>query len=214
MKNKIEKAAGISLLIGSFLMFVTMVLHPVGGDFEHILRVRVLNMTVHSIALVSIPFTWIGFRGVTNRLSAMPFLSQTAYAFITFALVAVMLAATMNGLVLANFTYRYAEASSGLIDAIKPILHFNSALNHAYDYIFIVGICVAVLLWSLAIIKTGALSKWLGWLGIVLSLAALGMGVAGFVFVNLHGFQIFVFGVVAWTVLAGIGLMRPTPDSA
>ena len=208
MKSKFEKAAGISLLIGSFLMFVTMVLHPVGGSFEHILKVRTMGIIAHSIALVSIPFTWIGFWGITKRLDNAPFFSRVAFSFITFGLIAVMLAAAVNGLVLTVFVERYADASPEVIDSITPILHYNGALNHAFDYIFIAGMCVSVLFWSIAILKTKGFPIWLGWMGIVLSLVALLMWVFGFIFVDLHGFRMFIFGTAAWIVCAGFLLMR------
>ena len=210
MSSKLEKAAGLSLLIGSFLMFVTMILHPVGGSIEHIVKVRTMGTIAHSIALLSIPFTWVGFRGITKRLSDAPFFSQTAYAFVTFALLAVMIAAALNGLVLTGFVGRYADASPEVIESIKPLLYFNGALNHAFDYIFMAGICISVLLWSIAILKTRKFTMWLGWFGIILSVLATSMWIVGFVFVDLHGFRIFVFGTVAWIVAAGIGLVRGT----
>ncbi|MDC8003416.1 hypothetical protein POV27_05100 [Aureisphaera galaxeae] len=208
MNQKIEKAAGLSLLIGAFLMFVTMALHPTGGNFEHLLKVRVMGTVVHSIALVSIPFTWIGFRGITSRLSDATFLSQVAYAFITFALIAVMFAAAANGLVLSGFIGYYADATPEVVETIKPILYYGSAFNHACDFIFIAGICISVLLWSIAILKTRAFPIWLGWLGLPLAIVALLLWAAGFIFVDLHGFRLFIFGTVVWIVCAGFLLMR------
>jgi len=208
MKTQFQKAAGVALLIGSFLMFITMVLHPVGGSFEQILRVRTMGMIAHSIALVSIPFTWVGFWGITKRLDGAPFFSRTAFSFMTFGLVAVMIAAALNGLVLTEFVSRYAEASPEVLDTIRPILYFNGALNHAFDYIFMGAMCISVLLWSIAILKTKAFPIWLGWLGGLLSVLAMAMWVIGFVFVDLHGFRLFIFGSVAWIVAAGVFLVR------
>lgn len=207
MKNA-EKSAGLSLMIGSFLMVVTMVLHPVGGDFEHLLRILTIGIIAHSIAILSIPFVAYGFWGVTRRLDEEPFFSRIAFSFMMFGLVAVMIAAALNGLILTGFIQKFEDASPEVIDSIRPIMSYNSTFNHAFDFIYIGAVCISTLFWSIATIRTKAFPVWIGYFGVALTLFAFVMIALGFVFVDLHGFRIFVFGSVAWTVLMGFSLLK------
>ena len=59
-----EKNAGISLIVFTVLIFFTMVLHPAGGSFEHLLKITSLIVVTHAVAIASIPFAVIGFWGV------------------------------------------------------------------------------------------------------------------------------------------------------
>lgn len=206
--NKANKSAGLSLIIGSFLMIVTMVLHPVGGNFEQLLRIVTIGIVSHVIAIVSVPFVAYGFFGITMKLDASPFLSRMAFSFMFFGLVAVMIAAALNGLILMNFVQRYEDATPEVIESIYPILRYNFAFNHAFDFIYIGAVCISTLFWSIAILRTGSFPKWLGIFGLILTLAACISILLGFVFVDLHGFRIFIFGTVSWTVIAGYFLAK------
>ena len=209
MKNTFEANAGLALIAGCVLIIVTMVLHPAGGSFEHLVSIIPIIIISHSIALLAIPFCLVGFWGLTKRLADVYFLSITAFAIIAFGLVAVMCAGAVNGLVLPLFIKRYKTASAETIDSIKPILTYNSTLNHAFDYIFIGAACLAILIWSIAILKTKAFPVWIGYFGLLLAFAAIGMLGAGFVFVNLTGFRVFIFGLVSWILLVGYLLRKP-----
>ncbi len=208
MKSNFEKSAGISLIIGLFLMIVTMVLHPVGGDFNHLLSIVTIGVISHSIAIVSIPFAAYGYWGITHRLDADTFFARVAFSFMFFGLVAVMLAAALNGLILTGFIQRYAEASPEVIDSIKPIIRYNMVFNHAFDFIYIGAVCISTLFWSIAILRTRAFPVWLGYVGVVLGVTAISLLFAGFVFLDLHGFRLFIFGTVAWTGITGFHLTK------
>jgi len=119
----------------------------------------------------------------------------------------VMIAAALNGLALPFFLANL-EPSEASTDMAKQILWYNMSLNHGFDYIYIGGSCVAVILYSLAVIKTKRMPAWIAYAGIVLTVVAIILLAAGFVFVDLHGFRYFVFGFVAWVLMAGIQLIR------
>ena len=208
MKNNVEKASGISLLMGVFLMFATMVLHPSGGDLEYILEIKVIAIVSHSLAILSIPFTAFGFWGISRRLRELPFLSYLSFAIVITGLVAVMLAAALNGLVLPALAEMYAGTSGETMEAGRALFRYNMTLNHAFDYIFMASWCLGILLWSIAIIKTKAFKAFLGWLGLLISIGMIITWISGFMLVDLHGFRIFIFGNLIWIVIAGIMLSR------
>ena len=213
MKNQEEKNAGLALLVGSLMMIVTMGLHPTGGSFEHLLKITPLIIGTHSIAIAAVPFIAFGFWGLTKRLTDGSGLSILALIVMSFGLVAVMCAAALNGLTLPLFINNYQNATPEVIESIKLMLHYNSALNHAFDFIFIGAACVAIPLWSVAIIKTKALPQWVAYFGILFSLGTIILASTGFGLVDLHGFQVFIFSLVAWVITIGVLLFNSTTKS-
>ena len=205
-----SKNAGVALLTGSFLLTVTMVLHPAGGSFEHLLKATTMIVISHAIAIIAMPVCYVGFKGLYQSLGPEKLLSKLAMAFSMFGLTAGMLAAAINGLTLPIFINRFADADAAMVETLRPILKYGMSLNHAFDYILIGMFCISVLLWSIEMVKTKQLSVWLGYFGIVLTVAAVVMLISGFVFVNLYGFRVFVFGLVAWIVWGGVTLIKRT----
>ena len=200
--------AGWALILGSFLITITMVLHPVAGSFEHLIQIATMAMIVHSIALVSIPILFFGYLGLTSMLRTNMTLSLIALSTMTFGLIAVSLAATVNGLVLPLFINRFANAGEESLEVAKMILAYNTSLNHAFDYIYIVSAAVGIVLWSVVMWGSSRNRNWVALSGIILALLALIALFGGFVFTDLHGFRSFIFGLVLWNVLAAFVLIR------
>ena len=187
-------------------MFVTMVLHPVGGDFEHLLAVSQMGIIAHSLAIFSLPFSALGFVGLSQWLGSSRFFSRLGLAFMLFGLIAAMLAAAINGLALPFFIGDYAEATPATIEAIHPILRYNMALNHSFDYLLISAMFLSMFLWSISIFRSGRLPRWVAYLGFVIVVVVLISGAVGFYFLDLHGFRMFVFGWLVWIVAAAKAL--------
>jgi len=192
-------------------MLVTMVMHPMGGSIERLQRIAALIMTTHSLAILSVPFAILGFWGLTKKLEDSSLLALMAFSTMSVGLFAVVCAAAVNGLALPLFVTHYIDAPEEKLAAIKPVLNYNTALNHAFDLVYIGAACIAVFLWSLAIFRTHQLPAWLGWLGILLGLTTLVSMSAGFIFFDLTGFRIFVSGFVIWILCAGIFLRKTPP---
>ena len=208
MKNTSGRGHGIALLLGTLLLFVTMVLHPAGGSLEHLQHMGSLIIFSHSIALGSVPFLLFGYWGLKVRLAADG--AVAAFAFITtcYALLAAMCAAAINGLALPFFLGQHTPSSPESIEMVRMVLKYNISLNHAFDLIYIWGSCGATIMWSAAIYRTRKLPVWIGYYGFLLSSAALLMLVSDFEFLTLDGFRVFVFGYVSWTTLVGFGLWK------
>lgn len=208
MDLKEQKDAGFALIIGSVLMILTMVLHPVGGNFNHLLRIVTIGIVAHSIAIMSVPFVAYGFWGFTQRLNAAPFLSKIGFSIMFFALIAAMIAAATNGIVLMDFVKSYEDASDATIDSLRPFFVFIRSFNHAFDYIFMVGVCLSILCWSFAIVKTKAMFAWVGYYGILLNVIAAILFLSNYELLHLSGFRMFVFGIVSWILIVGVLLIK------
>jgi len=209
MKNKMERGSGTALLLGSLLMIITMGLHPAGGSIEHLIKISSVIIITHSLAIISIPFIVFGFWGLTKRLYDQPLLSTFAFIIICLGMIAVLFAAAVNGLVLPLFLKHFSQASPETINLVKPILAYNTSLNHAFDFIYIGAACAATALWSIAILKTNDLPKWIGYFGMLIALLFIVLLSTGFTLVDLTGFRVFIFGLVSWIVLTGFLIRRP-----
>lgn len=209
MNNTDRRHAGLFLLTGSILMVITMILHPVGGGgFERLIANSTFAIVSHSIAILSVPISILGFYGLYRFLGPELLMSKLAFAFIAAGLMAAAMAATLNGLAQPLFALRYQDASDEAIEALLPIFNYNMALNHAFDYILIAGMLLSVFLWSLVILKGGKMNRAIGWLGLILVGSATVLIAIGFYFLDLYGFRIFIFGWVLWIVWIAIGLVR------
>ena len=208
MKNTSGRGEGIALLLGTLLLFVTMVLHPAGGSLEHLQRMSSLIVFSHSIALGSVPFLLFGYWGLKDRLAADGAVATFAFITTCYALLAAMCAAAINGLALPFFLGQHTSSSTDSIETVRMVLKYNMSLNHAFDFVYIWGSCGATTMWSAAIYRTRKLPVWIGYYGILLSITAISMLVSDFEFLSLDGFRIFVFGYVSWTTLVGYNLWK------
>ena len=207
MKTRDYKASAVSSGLGSFLMIVTMVLHPLGDDIAGIQAISLIAIISHSIAISSVPFTYLGFKGFTRYLDSPWYFSQAGMSFFVFSSVTVISAAAINGLAVPFFV-EGLDANDPNVDTAYWILRYSFRLNRAYDYIFMGFACGAVLCWSIAILKSKRLPSGLGVFGLIIGAIGLGLVLFGRDLARLAEFRLFVFGYVAWIVWAGVALYR------
>lgn len=208
MKNQFNYYSGIALITGAAIMTVTMIMHPTGGSLEHLRHIAAMIIITHSLAILSIPITLLGFWGLTRKLSAENLLSMVAFITMCLGMFAVLLAAAVNGLALPLFINGHYDTDPEMRKYLGVLLSYNNALNHAFDYIFIGGVCIAVSLWSVVIIKANTLPKWVGYLGFCTCVLVIATFIAGFIFVDLTGFRVFIAGLVVWMAIVGVLLKR------
>lgn len=208
MENNLHKSTGLSLIIGSFLATVTMVLHPAGGSMQRIIEISTLIQNTHILAICSLPFILFGFYGLTNRLSDKSQLSMLALIIIAFGLFAAMLAALFNGIILPNFLEHYAENLENNTATIAPIVKYGFVVNKALDYVFIASLSCAISIYSIIIIRLKKLPQPIGYIGLFIFLFSIVGVTTNFAFTSLIGFRVYVFSIAAWILYAGIALIR------
>ncbi len=208
MKTTFTKFTGYCLVIGSVLMILTMVLHPAGGDLKHIIKISNVLIISHSIGILSMPFVLFGFYGLSENLLTKNRLSYLGFAFIIFSLIAGMMAASINGLILPMFASKFSTESGQNLETVKLIISYGSKFNKAMDYIFISGYSIAMFIWSFIIIQTSKLSHWIGFYGFILLAFVIIGFIVEFNFISVWGFRIYIFGIVSWIILAGIFMAK------
>jgi hypothetical protein len=205
-KNTLDRKAGISLITFTLLLVFTLALHPAGGSIQHLIHISGMIIITHSIAILALPFGWIGCWGLTRKIGMDHFGSILALSILTLGLVAALIAAAANGLVLPIFLQHYKDASPETQTAIGPILGYNFSVNHAFDYIYTGAFCLSIFCWSVAILRNRVLAGWIGWTGIALSVFTAAIFIAGTAVNSLHGFRIFAACIALWFLLMGIVL--------
>ncbi|MFT3827215.1 MAG: hypothetical protein QM731_25030 [Chitinophagaceae bacterium] len=208
MNNTFQQKAGIALLIFVVLLVFTMVLHPIGGNIERIIKITGVIVTIHAIAIFSLPFGCIGCWGITRRLGHTHFLPLLGFIMATFGLLTALLAATANGLVLPLFLQHYKDAEPAVLESIRPVVRYSFALNLAFDYIYTCAFSLAILCWSGTIIRQRSWPAWIGWLGIVIIVAVTITLACGIAVNSLKGLRYFVTAIVIWLLLVGVRLYR------
>jgi len=206
MKTNNNTSYANALILGTLLLIFTMVMHPTGGSIAYVQKISTLLMVTHSVAILSLPLLLLGFWGLYKLLDDDSLSSLGAYMVIVIGLFAGMLAAAVNGLALPIFLAHFPDAGPEQITTIKPIVSYNAALNHAFDFIFMGACCVSTMLWSIAILRTRRLPVWMGWLGLLLPILAIIPACLGFAFTGLAGFRFFMAGYFVWLVMIIIGL--------
>ena len=208
MEKYFYKSSGISLIIGSVLIITTMVLHPAGGSIEYIIKSTKSITATHTLAIFSLPILLFGFYGLTNRLLDKWKLAKLALIIIGFGLIAAMFAAVINGLTLPYFLGKYENNLAENEAVLKLITSYGFAINKPLDYIFIATTCLAITIYSSLMISSKTLPKWIGYFGIsIITFAIIGL-FNNFVFTNLIGFQVYIFGVSTWFLATGISLFK------
>lgn len=208
METKFHKSTGVSLLFGSVLAIVTMVLHPVGGNLEYLIKTAGPIKFAHGLAILCIPFILFGFYGLTIKLLDKWKFSMLAYILVVLSFVSALLAALFNGIILPSYLTEFADNLEQYEDTLELITHFSFAINKALDYVFIIGVCFSITLYSIIIIRTKKLNKWIGYFGILITLLFLYAAIANYAFTSLNGFRFFVFSIVSWIILAAIFLIK------
>ena len=203
-----DRASAVAIILGAVAFVVTMALHPTGGDLDHILKIAPIVVGTHSLALASLALAVLGFLGLTVCLSEDKVFATAGMVAFAFGSIAAMCAAVLNGLALPTFVQYHAQSDAATLNIIRLILGYNHALNAAFARVFMVATAVAVVLWSIAIVRTRALPRWVGLVGSAAGVGALGMLLVGAIGVDVHDFGLFVFGYSAWAILIGLQLWR------
>lgn len=213
MEKEFKQLSGLSLLVGSFIIVTTMVLHPSGGDIDHILRIKSVLMGSHSLAIISIPFVAFGFWGLSIALLTKSRASMLAFMVSCVGVFAAMIAGTINGLTLPMFLTSVSKNSD--VNITNAIVSYGRNINIPMDYIFILSFSLSILIWSILIIRNSTFPKWLGYYGLIIIFSGVLFSFSYHSLVDLLGFRVVVFAGVSWMILAGARLsMKPNDKTS
>lgn len=196
-----ERAGAIALIAGTLAMIGVMALHPEGvhrGPGAH--AVLQLGIIVHAIAIATAPVLTFGMFSLTRHLGATP---AATFAFVCYAFgaLAVMLAASMSGLVAP----RLIEAG-----ASHDLLRFGWYLNQAFANLHVAMFSIAILFYALAWPAKGATAAAVQFLGFIVGLGILAWLVSGTLTLNVHGMGAVVLAQGLWIMFAAVTMLTQT----
>ena len=205
-----NRMSGAALIAGMTGFIITMAFHPTGHDLgspEHAAFMMRLNVAVHSLALVSIPILFLGALGLTKFLNAPNRLALAGLVLFGFAEVAVMNAAAVSGLIVPG-VFHHMTAESGLADTWRAVLQLCAHMNQAFALIFVVASSAAIVLWSVAVLRSHVFSRALAMYGCFIGPLTIIVVVSGHLALNVHGFGMVALSQAIWFIAAGVQLCQ------
>jgi hypothetical protein len=206
MENTFTKASGTSLCLGSLLSLVTMLLHPSGGSIDHIIRIQQILIFSHALAIACLPLLGFGAWGLSALLQTKNRISTLSLFIFCFGLIAAMIAAAINGLILPQFLSDSMDSPSDPL-MLKTVVNYGHHINISLTNIFIFASSVSIVLWSIVITRSGLLPRWTGYFGLPLFGLEIICLFLNANFTDLYGFRIFVGGLATWIMIAGIQMV-------
>lgn len=208
MKKVNNSAGGLALISGSLLVVATMVFHPRGGSIEYLLDISAKIIVTHGLAIISVPFLLYGFWECYTLLDRKLVVTKAAFVAVIISLISQLIAAVLNGLVLPIFLNEYKDVSQEVNEQVTYLIEYNIAVNHAFDYLYIILYSIAILLFSVSIIRSKILSIWNAEAGF----AIVGLGIIISLLhgqiLSLHIFRILVLGLIGWTLMTGLMMYK------
>jgi hypothetical protein len=205
-----DAVSGAALLLGSAAMVVTMLLHPAGIDHsgtpEQLAATLRLNTLAHGLAIAAVALTLFGALGIARRLDDGPGLASAGLVAFGFASFAATAAAAASGLI-APALFEHLAAATGAeqtaLDVAGDLVWF---FNQAFAKVYVVAASVALGVWSLVILRGGALPRWLGVYGCIAGPVVILALLSGRLSLGVHGFGLVVLSQVIWLGGAGVRL--------
>jgi hypothetical protein len=207
-----DRASGLALIAGSAGLIITLGLHPSGRDlferdkFEAAARTLI---AVHSIGLASLPVWFLGACGLARYVSKprtdgtevqLGFSGLVLYGF---AMASILSAIVLDGLVTPGIVRRMLDSTGNASEGWKIALRYNGIMDEAFLQVFLVASSLAILLWSLAILRSRRMSRVTGIFGALVALLILGILLSGLLSRYGHLFGMILIGQAIWFIVVG-----------
>jgi hypothetical protein len=215
--NLTDRTSGVALIAGSIGVLATISLHPLGqGLFDPATYESVTRhlMVVHSIALLSLPLWFLGAIGLSRRLDSGGHAAIVPLTFYGFALAAMLSCVTFDGLVMPGLAREIVNAAPGAGQAWRVAFNANEIVAMAFLHVFQVASSLALILWSVMMVRKGTLSRGLGYLGMLVGAATLLALLAGHLDRSHHAFALSILLQNAWLIAVGVALLRTQAQPA
>ncbi len=199
-----DRMSGLALITGSVGVIITLTLHPSGHITpDQIDSVARRLVAIHGLALACMPLLFLGAVGLSRRLATPNRLAFAALVLYGFAALAMMNAGVFDGLVSPDLLRQIIATSPPARDEWRTIMQFNGFVDGAFAKVFLVAASVAMMLWSVLIVRTRALAPAAGYFGGILGLLALAVLFSGQLQRSPHVFSLLIVCQVLWFMTVG-----------
>lgn len=213
------RIAGYALIVLAMLTVLFMAMHPTAGTHDPAEFVANAgrgvpgNAVVHGvllavILLMSTCFLWfrdvLGPRRMIVRAGLVAMVVGTAGA---------VAAALVNGFIVPSLAAKFSDASPAQISALTPVLAFAGATNATCARLSVVGLSLSTVAWAIALLGCPGWRRIVGIFGIACGLVPLGLHAAEHLHMDVAGYGLFVRIHAAWSIAAGVVLVRTRRDA-
>ena len=209
---KDNRLGAVALILGAVSGIITLTFHPSGGGAHHVTPAQfeilvAVVIGVHALAIAGLPFSFLGALVLSRRLDSPNRLGTMALVIYGFGLGAIMAAATMSGLVTPGILRRMVAHDSSS-DQWRVLAEYTHLINQAFAKIGAIASCLAIVLWSVLILKSRALGRAIGMYGLLVGAVTVIGIVTGLLDLELHGFRLITFTQAIWFIATGIFLWQ------
>jgi hypothetical protein len=205
-----DRISGLALIAGSAGAIVALSLHPSGrdlfmpGQLEAAARELI---AVHSLALASLPVWLFGAYGLSRHVG-VHWPARMALVTYAFAMVAMMNAVVVDGLVSPGLAREIVDATGTASQGWRIAFNHNSLMDQAFMRVFLVASSAAIVLWSASIVRSVALPRSVGIYGCVLGAITVIALLSGQLDRHTHMFGMVIVGQAIWFLVVGALLCR------
>jgi hypothetical protein len=204
-----NRKSGIALIAGSVGGIVTMAIHPTAGGpmtVAQVHRLAIVSGVAHGLAMVSVLLLFLGACGLAKSIAGADRISFAAIVTFGLACIAVFVAATVSGFIIPAILKHMAQDAPVNARPWQIVVDGIFQINQAFAEIYSVAASLAVILWSVSVLRNGGLGRGLALYGCIISaLIIVGISI-GHLRLNVHGMAAVWFGQAIWFVLAGYQL--------
>jgi hypothetical protein len=207
---KDNRMGGVALIVGTIGGVITLLIHPSGhdlfapGQFAH---TAYLLVVAHALAIVSVAALFLGGLAIARHLASPDRLAIAALVVFGFACTAVISSATIDGFVGPAVLRKVIFEPPQVSDQWRVLLAYNDQLNQAFAEIFVVAWAIAIVLWSVSIVRSRLLAPAAGIYGLFMGAASVIAVVAG-VSGHAQAAHLVMLGQIIWFPIVGILMWR------
>jgi len=208
-----NRKASLALILGSLAGLVTMTLHPTSRDVLASLAGGGhgnLNKGVHALALLAQPLILMGTLVMTLRFTKQRDLAVAAYVLFAWASIAIMMATAASGFI-ATEVLATGVNQRATPDAVRSALQYTGILNRTFASVYIFFGSLAIMVWSVAMLRANEFSRALAVYGLISGLVSILVG-ANSLGRTIHGFAIVVVSQGVWFLWVAF-ILRRLPQS-
>jgi hypothetical protein len=207
---KDNRMGGIALIVGTIGAVITLLIHPSGRDLfapDQFTRTAYLLVVAHALAIVSVAALFLGALAITRRLASPGRLAIAALVVFGFACTAVISSATVDGFVGPAVLRKVIFEPPQVSDQWRVLLAYNDLINQAFAEVFVVAWAIAIVLWSVSIVRSRLLAPAAGIYGLFMGAASVIAVVAG-VSGHADAIHLVMLGQIIWFPIVGILMWR------
>jgi hypothetical protein len=121
---------------------------------------------------------------------------------------AIIVAATIDGFIVADIATRYAAGRAEDLEAARHLLNLCGISIGVFTSLAVIAMSAAFVAWSLELLRAPRANAWLGASGLVLGAGPALAVMFGVMTMNLHSAIVFLLCQTIWNLAVGVTLVR------